>query len=329
MNATTSSSDSQEEVVEFIVQSIAEFFVVNYIDLAAFALLVFDYVITFDNEVRFAWCRKYSWAKIIFLFNRYLSIALYFLSLGPLLPTNSLLRRVHSWHYVAAASVLTFTLLVSSCKVLNYTMQTVTVLLYGVWAAFSGLRVYAISGRNWIVTVVVLLLALVPPMFTSGHLDRFLRVSVMTRGCLLISEGIVITVTWIKTYHTARSAVGGQVSFTTLVLREGMLYFCVVFVLNVVQIAFTFAEGGTFALILVFLNVLIPILISRWYFDLDDLKREVSSASLPSSRSNTLRFAKTSRMSTVDFNTSSDGILQIYPLAENGPPVPEKKLVCL
>ena len=51
-------------------------------------MLVFEYLVTFDREVHFAWGRKPSWARIIFLLNRYLSIIEYFFVLGPLLPTD-------------------------------------------------------------------------------------------------------------------------------------------------------------------------------------------------------------------------------------------------
>ena len=38
------------------------------------ALLVYEYCITFDCEVRYGWVRKFSWARAVFFFNRYLSL---------------------------------------------------------------------------------------------------------------------------------------------------------------------------------------------------------------------------------------------------------------
>lgn len=52
-------------------------------------VLVLEYAITFDREVRFAWGRKLSWARSIFLLNRYLSLLEYLFVLGPLLPVGT------------------------------------------------------------------------------------------------------------------------------------------------------------------------------------------------------------------------------------------------
>ncbi|KAI0374972.1 hypothetical protein BV20DRAFT_934912, partial [Pilatotrama ljubarskyi] len=265
MNATTDSSDSQGEQVEEFVEYYTQYRAVNYVNLAAFVVILFDYLITIDCEVRSA-----------------------------------------------------------CCMALNYTMQTVVALLYGVWAAFSGLRIYAISNHNRFVTWSVVLLALVP-VGTNIYLESQITdiysedtgcmatislstdtaqslslgrtlISVTTRASLTVSEAIVIVVTWMKTWATARTPLpaGSRPSFTALVLREGILFFCVVLTFNIIQIIFTFVESSTFSLILQFLNVLTPILISRFYFDLDDFKDREATASLPSVRSPTLRFKSSS-----------------------------------
>nr|VWO98813.1 Methyltransf_11 domain-containing protein [Ganoderma boninense] len=93
---------------------------------------------------------------------------------------------------------------------------------------------------------------------------------------MIASDAIVIVVTWIKTWSTIRVAkqLRMEMSFTSLVLNEGILYFCIVLSLNVVQIVFDFVEVGNYSLILPFLNVFTPILISRFFLDLDDLSTQ-------------------------------------------------------
>ncbi|KAI1795802.1 hypothetical protein LXA43DRAFT_880959, partial [Ganoderma leucocontextum] len=227
----------------------------NYTDLAVFVVLVFEYLVTFDREVHFAWGRKPSWAKTIFLLNRYLSIVEYFVVLGPLLPTIS-----------------TF--------VSNFAAIRARCILTQLHRAFSGTRIYAISTRNWSVTSIVVLLALVPAVM-NAYTITVTPVTVTPEGCMGVIDLSVTTwtalvysfLTWIKTWSTIRVAkkLHVQMSFTSLVLNEGILYFCIVLSLNIVQIVFDFVEVGSFSLILPFLNVFTPILISRFFMDLDDL----------------------------------------------------------
>ena len=52
-------------------------------------------------------------------------------------------------------------------------------------------------------------------------------VSVATRACMIVSDAVVIVVTWLKTWSTVRMAKRLRVnmSFTSLILKEGILYF--------------------------------------------------------------------------------------------------------
>ncbi|TFK92131.1 hypothetical protein K466DRAFT_582238 [Polyporus arcularius HHB13444] len=274
MNATTD-ADSQGELEAF-VQYYANTLTFNYADLAVFAVLLFEYLITFDREVQFAWGRELSWARTIFLLNRYLSILEYLVVLGPLLPTVN---------YV-------------SCALLTRLMQVFQIVLYIVWAAFAGLRVYAISARNSVVTVVVVVLAVVPAVtnayvasLTSVALSdlgcmsemdlpilTWIELSVATRSCMIVSDALVIVTTLVKTWSTMRVArrLHVQMSFTSLILREGVLYFTIMLSLNIVQILFDFLQVGSFSFIVPFLNVITPILISRFFLDLDDLTAQQS-----------------------------------------------------
>ena len=38
------------------------------------AILFFEYCITLDREVRYAWCRQLTWPRAIFFLNRYISL---------------------------------------------------------------------------------------------------------------------------------------------------------------------------------------------------------------------------------------------------------------
>lgn len=63
--------------------------------------------------------------------------------------------------------------------------------------------------------------------------------SVATRTCMIVSDAIVIVVTWVKTWSTIRAAQPLQLhmSFTSLVLKEGILYF--VYVVSVLLTQYT------------------------------------------------------------------------------------------
>ncbi|KAI0721020.1 hypothetical protein C8T65DRAFT_556597, partial [Cerioporus squamosus] len=244
MNATTE-ADSQGELEAF-VEYYANTLTFNYADLAVFAVLLFEYLTTFDREVQFAWGRKSSWARTIFLLNRYLSIVEYLVVLGPLLPTVNYFRMTHSLP-----------------------------------VAFAGLRVYAISARSRVVTMIVVLLAVVPAV-TNAYVASLTSIVLSDLGCMsgmdlsLLTwiEFVLILFTW-GTMHVART-LHVQMSFTLLILREGVLYFGVMLSLNIVQISFDFLQVGSFSFIVPFLNVIIPILISRFFLDLDDLKVQES-----------------------------------------------------
>ncbi|KAI0648016.1 hypothetical protein C8Q79DRAFT_925039 [Trametes meyenii] len=106
------------------------------------ALIVsYDYLSTLDREVRLVRGRKLTWAKAIFLLNRYWAVVFFLL--------NFVLMVVHMGDK-------------QSCLKLTYAWEVGKVIGPLVSVAFSGTRIYAISYQNATITSVVVLLGMGP-----------------------------------------------------------------------------------------------------------------------------------------------------------------------
>ncbi|KAI0636891.1 hypothetical protein C8Q77DRAFT_531558 [Trametes polyzona] len=189
---------------------------------------------------------------------------------------------------------------IQSCQTVSLMLTPLTALLYAIWAAFSGLRIYAISNYNRLVTCMVVLFATSEPKNQSTSLQvkhaprkysclvHCGSLAIVTRASSMVSEAVVIIVTWKNTWNKNRPStlqVGAPTPFMSLVFREVLVYFVLVFVIDGLLIGYSFVENDTFGLVLQFLDVLTPIMISRFYFHLDELRsREWTPPTLPSER---------------------------------------------
>ncbi|KAI1794903.1 hypothetical protein LXA43DRAFT_1091493 [Ganoderma leucocontextum] len=186
------------------------------------ALIGYDYLLTVRQESRLFWKRRVNAASILFFANRYLSLFYY------------------AQYYVDTG--------------MRY-------LQYLPWAAFSALRVYALSQRSWFLSAFTFIWAVLAfpldyygdfhhtsfvddPVLgcTSGATTpSFLSLlgpyfhppacTIFIRGGQIIADAVVIGVTWKATYH-ARSE--GSMSFLTRVMfRNGTMYFIILLALNI------------------------------------------------------------------------------------------------
>ncbi|KAH9927663.1 uncharacterized protein B0H18DRAFT_1118459 [Fomitopsis serialis] len=207
-------------------------------------------------------------------------------------------------------------LLESKCAAIIMLYTIVTILLYAITPIFSTLRVYAIAGRKWHFAVATLLTGVVAvasnianavqaslgylvyvgplPVCTydtydskSEHWKRKhplppiaygLRSSLTTatRVCSIVSDLLVITVTWWRTYALKREAdrLHMRASLATLLLRDGTVYFVAILVLNVVHAVVVFYDGNV-VYVTVFLSPIPALLTSRFLLNLrraNDLK---------------------------------------------------------
>ncbi|OCH84201.1 hypothetical protein OBBRIDRAFT_741991, partial [Obba rivulosa] len=99
-------------------------------------LVIYDHLSTLPRSVDLIWGRRSTSATLLFHLNRW-TIFVWAIMTG-----------------IVGSSLPLDTLQVSG--------TSINLVLYALWAVFSAIRIYAISGGNWLVTFTVLCLSLVP-----------------------------------------------------------------------------------------------------------------------------------------------------------------------
>ncbi|KAI0774589.1 hypothetical protein C8Q74DRAFT_1199632 [Fomes fomentarius] len=169
-------------------------------------LLTYEYLITFDREVKLFWKRAITGSSILFIVNRYLPLVCTALGIRSSDPTTNKV--------------------IASCAALYYMSETLDVLQYLPWALFSTLRAYALlsSGtwrRQWSISTLILLSSLAP--LVVNFVSSFVLVTIISRVCLVTSDLLVIFITWKATYKTSREikVLGQGSSLSSILFRNG------------------------------------------------------------------------------------------------------------
>ncbi|KAI0747406.1 hypothetical protein C8Q74DRAFT_1374441 [Fomes fomentarius] len=238
------------------------------------ALAIYEHLITFDREVRLVWRRKITGATVLFVLNKYL-----------------LLMRF----IVVLTSYNISTTEVQAVYPVGRRLANDTPL------AFAALRVYALTDHLWWLAGIIFLVSSVPvatnsyfysitsidsfiPPFncvTSANLSKeaYLGFLISTRSSVILGDILVLIVTWYKTYSTWKTAasVAMKASFSSMILRDGTIYFLCFMTINVLHLAFSLTGLFTSTLV-IFQDPLISILVSRFILDLRDLDRSGGSS---------------------------------------------------
>ncbi|OBZ67914.1 hypothetical protein A0H81_12146 [Grifola frondosa] len=191
---------------------------------------------------------------------------------------------------------------VKSCRAPVILEEIFVVVAYIVVAVFSALRVYAIWNRDWRPFILVLLVGIVvpatnlyhyarsspaaflPPLAGCGEAvnltpEQLLRyssasvvLSTVTHSCAIATDALVLVLTWAKTFGIKRAAMSLHIKATlsTLLLRDGTLYFAILLLLNVVDLV-VLQSDVIFNPLPIFIDVFTCILISRFMLNLREV----------------------------------------------------------
>ncbi|EKM56875.1 uncharacterized protein PHACADRAFT_254235 [Phanerochaete carnosa HHB-10118-sp] len=264
--SNTTTTGGQNATVEAYTNFVQE----NYFNISSRVLFLWDYCITFDDEVQYVWKGKWTPATFIFLINRYVNLVITILELFEQISFQTS----------------------QSCSPFVRLLQSLLVLALFIVAAFTALRVYAIWNRDWRPALPVLLLALVSPVvniymdatqepevapspsvgcavYLKITNDLFGVLTIVTRASTLATDGIVLLLTIIRAIRLKKEGTRWtrKVGLLPLLLRDGVLYFLLLFCINLTQIIVTAQVAGNNDIVY-YVSPVTSMLISRFLIDL-------------------------------------------------------------
>ncbi|KAJ8481547.1 hypothetical protein ONZ51_g5917 [Trametes cubensis] len=199
------------------ISDVASVTTTYYCYASAAALLIYYYLTTLDAEFKHYSKRKFTLATLLYLTNRYIPL-------------------VYNVYASPAEAGIEFGL---------------EQLQYFPWAIFSALRTYALQRKlYWAAVVFILSLA---PVIANGRfvfefvyecsvVHKSLIAPVLARVPVIIADILVISVTWKTQYKTygLRKDLPTPIRLTTVLLRDGTIYFVVLTILDILLLVFEY-----------------------------------------------------------------------------------------
>ncbi|KAJ3552359.1 hypothetical protein NM688_g4189 [Phlebia brevispora] len=251
-------ASSSSEAAELIAALEADF-TDTYILTATAALVVFEHMITLNQEITTIWKRKFTSGTVLFLLNRYALVVYITISIAP--------TSEHVYDRLADSESRRDNPTHSSRSILRHTYLR---------AVGSQAVVFRPSGGG------------------EPSADCYPDLGLATRVALILGDVLVLVLTWAKTYKTKREAasLNMHLPLSTLLLRDGTVYFVTLLSMNILQILVESVP----ALVIIaysndFWNIITGILVSRFILNLRQLDRGRGSSTFANSaQMSTARF---------------------------------------
>ncbi|KAH9849225.1 hypothetical protein C2E23DRAFT_935968 [Lenzites betulinus] len=219
-------------------------FTQNCLGLSVMTIIAFEYVITFGQEIEYFWRRKVTGASVLFFMTRYLALVV---------------------NMVETAGFAPFTQ--------NTTPLAIIVLLLSLVPLF-----YRAGVQHYVAGILDPIFGCEGGLTYSAAVGKTL--TIITRLCLILADVITIAVTWFATYRTTKLAPMSGKSFATSLLRHGLIYFIVLFVLNLLHLVLTMvsianASQSSVSYVTIYTDVLTAVLVSRFLLELQAVERSL------------------------------------------------------
>ncbi|KAI0763245.1 hypothetical protein BC629DRAFT_1543695 [Irpex lacteus] len=271
-------SESQEDFFAQLVEALSTSNTEKIINVALLALVVYEHLITLEQEIEVVWRHQFSVYRVILLINRYCILAYTIIGV---------INQVFSFN----------------CNVLAGLTAGLMIALLLVVTLLAAIRAFAISTWRYRILIAVSICTLgsvpigadlyiwstqtaVPLPILGGcgansTIDPFvnLQLTRVSRAAVIAADLILLVVTWIKTFGTWKSTSRHNQSFciSQAILRDGTLYFLVFLALNISQIV-VFEVTGV-GIIAPFLLAFTSVLSSRFIINLRWIAHEQNRSS--------------------------------------------------
>ncbi|KAI1791870.1 hypothetical protein LXA43DRAFT_1136728 [Ganoderma leucocontextum] len=259
----------------------------NHSANAAATLIIFESIITIGQEAKYFWSGKATGAAILFYLNKYLTlISFVYTTVG----------------YIPLASDRTYGAYIR-CAAMVQSEYVIEILAYFPWAAFSGMRAFALS-RNWPVSLLIICLSLVPVavnLLSSSwsqavaDMPRSNQVTIASRTSLILADCLLVAITWFGIDQPKRMPLQRN-TFAAVLLHDGLIYFLTLLVLNSLHLALTMISQSDIpslqdaSFVALFLEPLTTILVSRFLLHLQSVKHKALNTGSTSSHHSSVVF---------------------------------------
>ncbi|KZT67910.1 hypothetical protein DAEQUDRAFT_712578 [Daedalea quercina L-15889] len=264
------------------------------------ALTLYEYSLTLSNEVALFWRSKPSSASALFFLLRIVLFAI-------------------------AATDIAGNLVPDATAAVSH-LHTIVRLPPDSNPPISAIRVFAVTGRSWVLTFLTLALGLVPVainiyLLTTAHFvvevvptmtvcaatstlstEAANKVALASRLCVILSDIFVVSTTWFNLFHSARLSIKSGIfdgSISWFLLRDGTLFFSLILILNLIDILLWWFDRIQFFTTLIFPISLI--LLSRLLMNLRQAAYSDMVAGSPTSPTRSLGPDLPTQMSDVLF----------------------------
>ncbi|KAI0750306.1 hypothetical protein C8Q80DRAFT_1353562 [Daedaleopsis nitida] len=296
-----SSSDSADAVA--IIAEFSALVIENYSGVSVYALALYEYFITLTQEVELFWRSGLNGAALLFYMNRYF----YLVRQTAILVTSF----ISMSDGVVPAVPIVFSALRAFALSRSALIGIIVFLLSSVTIGMNmSLFRFGITGENVPIIGCQSFISASPLVFrkVTAHTAKLFMniahfpVSIISRTCLMAADILLVYITWknLRRRGSSLSELNGIATktFTGVLLRDGTIYFAVLFTLNALHLTLTLLSELDISLENIsivtfftdpFVASLTMILVSRFLLDLQAAERKAvgltSSTNLYSTRS--------------------------------------------
>ncbi|TBU27159.1 hypothetical protein BD311DRAFT_760901 [Dichomitus squalens] len=232
-----SSQSQDQDPYSALVSEYSSLLINNYCSIAAIVLFLHDFLVTYTDEVVCFWRGNWTGATVLFFLSRYVALL------------STLFEFIYG--FVPCTDCMAGTKAGVCLQMAKYLL----------WAAFSGLRSYALS-RQMFISGIVFSLSIVPictnlvdvlgfyqitcipeagctVMDTIGPRlsHAYVYLTIASRGSLIAADIILISITWATLGR--RTAMTSRPTFARVILLDGEC----LFILNVLHLSFTLTSA--------------------------------------------------------------------------------------
>ncbi|KAJ7274642.1 hypothetical protein C8J57DRAFT_235305 [Mycena rebaudengoi] len=276
-----------EEAIKELLQLASDAKTTSYFAVGALTFLIYDHLLSFGPEIQFIWMRPKSLASYIYIWNRYLTLAITCIS------TSVLVREVKTDQvfcqiYTLAQGVAS-TLIVATVDI---------ILLLRVWILFrkSRMLLYILLPFIFIEIATMFIIAIVT-ILESSH---YVHSGPLIKGCYSlivptifafypVPSFVVTFIMFVMTLYNCKSRHGvtltsrNRMPLVSLFLRDGIFWFLGIVAVNPPQILmFAFARRSLIELLLIPSIVVYSIIGSRVLLNImEAMNVEVVHLSVP------------------------------------------------